>query len=86
MTILVWKRRPYTGNLNSETSGDSKNAFPQYGDVLGVCRIVRRSVDNCRQLHCPIVHLSISKLSIVKIALLVLRIGVECEHSSERFV
>lgn len=44
------------------------------------------SVANCRQLHCYIVKLSITKLSIAKIELLVLRIGVECEHSSERFV
>ncbi len=31
---LVQKRRPYTGNLNSETSGDSKNAFLHCGNVL----------------------------------------------------
>ena len=26
-SILIQKRHPYTGNLNSETPGDSKNAF-----------------------------------------------------------
>jgi len=33
-SILIQKRHPYTGNLNSETSGDSKNAFLHWGDVL----------------------------------------------------
>ena len=33
-SILVQKRHPYTGNLNRETSGDNKNAFPHWGDVL----------------------------------------------------
>ena len=31
--ILIQKRHPYTGNLNSETSGDSKNTFLHCGDV-----------------------------------------------------
>ncbi len=35
-SILIQKRHPYTGNLNSETSGDSKNACLHWGDVLGV--------------------------------------------------
>ncbi len=26
-SILIQKRHPYTGNLNSETSGDSKTRF-----------------------------------------------------------
>ncbi len=34
-SILIQKRHPYTGNLNSETLGDSKNAFLHWGDVLG---------------------------------------------------
>ena len=34
--ILIQKRHPYTGNLNSETSGDSKNGFLHCGDVLAV--------------------------------------------------
>ncbi len=34
MPILSQKRDPYTGNLNSETPGDSKNAFLHCGDVL----------------------------------------------------
>ncbi len=33
--VAIQKRHPYTGNLNSETSGDSKNAFLHCGDVLG---------------------------------------------------
>ncbi len=32
-SISIQKRHPYTGNLNSETSGDSKNAFLHCGDV-----------------------------------------------------
>ena len=35
MSLLIQKRHPYTGNLNSETSGDSKNASLHCGDVLG---------------------------------------------------
>jgi len=34
--VLIQKRHPYTGNLNSETPGDSKNAFLHWGDVLDV--------------------------------------------------
>lgn len=34
-SILIKKRHSYTGNLNSETPGDSKNAFLHWGDVLG---------------------------------------------------
>ncbi len=33
-TILVQERHPYTGNLNSETSGDSQIAFLNYGDAF----------------------------------------------------
>ena len=33
-SILIQKRHPYTGNLNRETSGDSKNVFLLCGDVL----------------------------------------------------
>ena len=33
-SILIQKCHPYTGNLNRETSGDSKNAFLHCGDVL----------------------------------------------------
>ncbi len=33
-SILIQKRHPYAGNLNSETSGDSKNTFLHCGDVL----------------------------------------------------
>ena len=33
-SILIQKRHPYAGNLNSETSGDSKNALLHCGDAL----------------------------------------------------
>jgi len=36
ISILIQKRYPYTGNLNSERPGDSKNVFLHWGDVLGV--------------------------------------------------
>ena len=32
--ILIQNRHPYTGNPNSETSGDSNSAFLHPGDVL----------------------------------------------------
>ncbi len=35
-STLIQKRHPYTGNLNSETSGDSKNTFLHCGDVRGL--------------------------------------------------
>ncbi len=35
-STLVQKHHPYTGNLNSETPGDSNNAFLHWGDVLDV--------------------------------------------------
>ncbi len=31
--ILIQRCHPYTGNLNSETPGDSENAFLHWGDV-----------------------------------------------------
>jgi len=33
-SILIQKRHPYTGNLNSETLVDSKNAFLHWGDAF----------------------------------------------------
>ena len=44
MSILTHNRHPCTGNLNSETSGDSKNAFLHCGDVVGLndCRWARK--------------------------------------------
>ncbi len=38
-STLIQKRHPYTGNLDSETAGDSKNAFLHCGDVLEECKI-----------------------------------------------
>ncbi len=35
-SILSQKRHPYTGNLNSGTSGDTKNAFLHCGDVSAI--------------------------------------------------
>ncbi len=37
--ILIQKRHAYTANLNSETSGDSKDAFLHCGDVLGCAAV-----------------------------------------------
>ncbi len=39
-SIFIQKRHPYTGNLNSETPGDSKNAFLHCGDVLAAPQFV----------------------------------------------
>ena len=36
--IIIQKRHPYTGNLKSETPGDSKIAFVRHGDVLGLVK------------------------------------------------
>jgi len=37
--IFIQKRPFYTGNLNSETPGNSKNAFLHWGDVSGESNI-----------------------------------------------
>ncbi len=39
---LIQKRHPYAGIINSETSGDSKNAFLHCGDAVGVIRGANR--------------------------------------------
>ena len=36
---------PYTGNLNSETPGDSKNTFLHCGDVLGLLSVQLSTFD-----------------------------------------
>ena len=36
MSILIQKRPCYSGNLNSETPGDSKNAYLHWEDVVGI--------------------------------------------------
>ena len=41
-SILSQKRHPYTGNLNSGTSGDTKNAFLHCGDVSALYSIPKR--------------------------------------------
>ena len=43
--ILNQKRHPYTGNLNSEMLGDSKNAFLHWGDVSGKAQTRRGCTD-----------------------------------------
>ena len=40
-SISIQKHHPYTGILNSEASGDSDNAFPHCGDVLGSSKCAR---------------------------------------------
>ena len=35
--MSIQKRHPYTGNFNSESLGDSNNAFLHCGDVLALC-------------------------------------------------
>ncbi len=37
MSILIQKRHPDIGNLNSEASGDSESACLHCGDSLDVC-------------------------------------------------
>ena len=34
LDVLIQKHHPYTRNLNSETSGDSRNVFLHSGDVI----------------------------------------------------
>jgi len=36
MSILIWKRCPYTENADSEMPGDSNNVFLHLGDILGL--------------------------------------------------
>ncbi len=45
-SILIQKRHPYTGNLNRELSGDSKNAFLHCGDVLDSVNPVNERVSS----------------------------------------
>ena len=47
---LNQKRHPYTGNLNSETSGDRTIAFPHEGHVLGIT-LSYRSPEKRRCAH-----------------------------------
>jgi len=35
-SFMYQKRHPYSGNVNSETSADSKNVFVDCGDDLGL--------------------------------------------------
>jgi len=39
-SILIQKLSFYSGNLNSETPGDSKNAFLRWGDVSGTFKAI----------------------------------------------
>ena len=47
MSILIQKRHPYTGILNRETSGDSKNAFLHCNDVSGLRPVLRSAEYSC---------------------------------------
>lgn len=38
---LIQKRPPYTGNVNSVTTGDSKTAFKHCGHVLNLCHLAQ---------------------------------------------
>ena len=48
--VLIQKRHPYTGDLNSETPGDSTNAFLHWGYVLGMSDIYAVVFADCRLL------------------------------------
>ena len=39
IVLIIQERHPYTGNLNSETPGDSKNAFAHCRYVLGLVKL-----------------------------------------------
>lgn len=43
--VSIWNRHPYTGNLDSETPGGSKNAFLHWGDVFDVLEEKGRGVN-----------------------------------------
>jgi hypothetical protein len=45
-------RHPYTGNLNAETSGDSKDAFLHCGDVLRLDALAAKRASQS-QMHNP---------------------------------
>jgi len=51
-SVVIQKRHPYTGNLNSETSGDSKYAFLHCGDVLATHHM-KGSASNCCSVFLP---------------------------------
>jgi len=62
-SILIQKRHPHTGNLNSETPGDSKNTFLHCRDVLAL-QACRPAVCLPSTLACsPLTQLSISCIS-----------------------
>ena len=48
VSVLIQKCHPYTGTLNTETSGDNKIVYLHCGDVLGI-----KSVSN---LHSPMLR------------------------------
>jgi len=49
------KRHPYTGNLNSETLGDSKNALLHWGDVL----VIQESIQAYSAAAAWLAHLQV---------------------------
>ncbi len=53
MSVVIQKRHFYTGNLNSETLGDSKNTLLHWGDVSGQQLTVCDDHDSfCTKHHC----------------------------------
>ena len=46
-SIVIQKRHPYTENLNSETSVDSKYAFSHCGDVISNIQLEASQSDDC---------------------------------------
>jgi len=63
-SISIQKRHPYTGNLNSETSGDSQNAFLHCGDVSAT---LKASMTTAERLTADIWWESSSDLCLVKL-------------------
>ncbi len=65
--ILVQKRHPYTGNLNSEMSGDSKYVFLRCGDVSASAHAddtvqpevaLSMASNSCSQLNLYLAHIA----------------------------
>ena len=43
MYSLIQEHHPYTGTLNSETSGDSENTFLHCGDIQGLIYTMKKT-------------------------------------------
>ncbi len=51
MFVLIQKRHPYPEHLNSEPSGDSRNAFLHCGDVLNDMLPTHKHHISCHHFH-----------------------------------